>query len=330
MRLIERTWYQGGALQWLLWPLSILFSGIALLRRISFGLGLLKSTRVSVPVVVVGNIGVGGAGKTPTVLALIKHCKGLGLRPGVISRGYGGSYDSKVHWVQDNDSAELVGDEPKLIQRRSGVPVVLAKARADAAQALADGGQVDVILTDDGLQHYALARDIELVVVDGVRRFGNGLRLPAGPLREGLARLKEVDAIICNGGTAQPNEFQMRLVPSPLQPMLDSLPDKPTAPIAAFAAIANPQRFFDTLEAQGFSLSESQGLKDHQSLDLDVFQSALDRGLAIVMTEKDAVKCDQIDWPQGAQVYFLPVDAELPQQFFQRFEQKLRKHIDGF
>ncbi|GLS84170.1 tetraacyldisaccharide 4'-kinase [Paraferrimonas haliotis] len=327
--LIENTWYKGGWLQWLLWPLSWLFIAIAASRRLAFRLGIIKPVALDLPVIIVGNISIGGAGKTPMVLHLIQLCQALGLRPGVVSRGYGGCYQGDYHWVKASDTAQWVGDEPKLIHARTQVPMVVASKRGLAAKLLQDSGLVDVIIADDGLQHYALSRDIELVLVDGERRFGNGLRIPAGPLREGVNRLEEVDAVICNGGKPKPGEFAMQLQAGPLQSLTDSALIDTTQPIVAMAGIGNPQRFADALIGQGYSLEAFYPLSDHQAMEQQTLAPMLAHDRALVMTEKDAVKCNQIQWPEGAQVYWQPVNAQLPREFDELIEQKLRKLLNG-
>ncbi len=198
--MLERLWYRKSGWRWLLAPFALLFAIISGTRRYAYRHRWLKGYCSSLPVIVVGNISVGGNGKTPVVVWLVEQLQARGYRPGVVSRGYGGKAPHYPYRLDAASTTAQAGDEPVLIARRCGCPVVVAPKRADAVRLLEQSGEVDIIITDDGLQHYALARDIELVVVDGARRFGNACLLPMGPLREPVTRLKRVDAIICNGG----------------------------------------------------------------------------------------------------------------------------------
>lgn len=201
--MIERIWSGGSLLYLALLPLSWLYGLFSWLIRLSYRCGLRKSWRSPVPVVVVGNLTAGGNGKTPMVIWLVEHLQQRGYRVGVVSRGYGGKSAVYPLVLGQNTSTREAGDEPVLIYQRTGAPVAIAPKRAEAVQALLQQQPLDVIITDDGLQHYALQRDFELVVIDGVRRFGNGWWLPAGPMRERAARLGSVDARVANGGVAQ-------------------------------------------------------------------------------------------------------------------------------
>lgn len=214
--MIDKIWSGRSKLYWLLLPLSFLYGAVSGLRRLLFRCGLKKSRRMPVPVVVVGNLTAGGNGKTPVVIWLTEQLLARGYRPGVVSRGYGGKSDHYPLLITKDTTTAQAGDEPVLIARRTGVPVAVAPDRAAAVGAILQHAPVDVIITDDGLQHYALQRDMEIVVIDGERRFGNGWWLPAGPMRERAGRLKQVDAMIVNGGTAQPGETAMQLVPERL------------------------------------------------------------------------------------------------------------------
>ncbi len=201
--MIEKIWYQNHPMLWilwpLLWPLSLLFGYLSKRRRLQYQSGEKSSYKAEVPIVVVGNITAGGNGKTPVVVWLVEELKSLGFKPGVVSRGYGGKAEAYPLLVDKETPAQQCGDEPSLIARRTGVPVAVDPVRANAVKALSDFN-LDVIITDDGLQHYALQRDIEIAVVDGKRRYGNQKLLPLGPLREGMERLRQVDFIIANGG----------------------------------------------------------------------------------------------------------------------------------
>ncbi|MDP5291310.1 tetraacyldisaccharide 4'-kinase [Oceanimonas sp. CHS3-5] len=303
------AWYQGAAWLWLLWPLSLLFGLVSGLRRRLFRHGLKRVYRAPVPVIVVGNLTVGGNGKTPLVIWLVEWLRSQGYTPGVISRGYGGKSAQYPLTLSDSTTAAQAGDEPVLIFKRTGCPVVVGPRRAEAAARLASLG-ADIIISDDGLQHYALARDIELVVVDGKRRFGNGHLLPMGPLREGTWRLESVDAVINNGGPCEPGEHLMTLAPGTLRPVSgEGNAPEPGTSVHALAGIGHPPRFFTTLSEQGFILDRQLALGDHQAVTPAQLAGLADAPLLI--TEKDAVK-----WPGGHEhCWYLPVDARLPTEF---------------
>ena len=234
--MIDKIWSGRSKLYWLLLPFSFLYGAVSGLRRLLFRCGLKKSRRMPVPVVVVGNLTAGGNGKTPVVIWLTEQLLARGYRPGVVSRGYGGKSDHYPLLITKDTTTAQAGDEPVLIARRTGVPVAVAPDRAAAVEAILQHAPVDVIITDDGLQHYALQRDMEIVVIDGERRFGNGWWLPAGPMRERAGRLKQVDAVIVNGGTAQPGETAMQLVPGEAVNLADGT-RKPAAEIGECVAI---------------------------------------------------------------------------------------------
>ena len=204
MRLIEKVWFHNHRAKYLLvpllLPLSAIFWLLSTLRRLSFKWGIAKTNQITKPVIVVGNIGIGGNGKTPMVIYLVDLCRAMGLTPGVISRGYGGKAPHYPYVVTEQSTPEEAGDEPVLIQQRCQVAVAVGRDRIASAELLIEQG-CDVIISDDGLQHYRLARQLELIIVDGKRRFGNGFLLPAGPLREGKWRLAMADLVIYNGQT---------------------------------------------------------------------------------------------------------------------------------
>lgn len=311
-----QAWYKGALWLWLLAPLSAVFALVSSLRRALFRWGVKAQYQARVPVIVVGNLTVGGNGKTPLVVWLVQWLREQGYTPGVISRGYGGNSEQYPLLLTADTRPEQAGDEPVLIYRRTGCPVVVGPNRAEAAALLTSLGVVDIIISDDGLQHYALARDIELVVVDGKRRFGNGCLLPMGPLREGQWRLNKVDAIINNGGPAHSGEFVMSLQPGVLQPVL-ATPELQTsrhAPVVgtrvhALAGIGHPPRFFATLEQLGFKVEQRLALADHKAVMPE--QLAHLHAAPLLITEKDAVK-----WPGGhPDTWYLPVDAQLPHAF---------------
>ncbi|UTV28733.1 tetraacyldisaccharide 4'-kinase [Photobacterium atrarenae] len=311
---VEKIWFEqhpvGVALKPLLWPLSRLFGWISVRRRRQYQIGQKAVYRAPVPVVVVGNITAGGNGKTPVVVWLVEQLKARGLKPGVVSRGYGAKAPYYPYPVTAETPTAEAGDEPVLIHRRTGVPVAVSPKRADAVKLLL-AQDVDVIITDDGLQHYALARDIEIVVIDGQRRFGNRQLIPMGPLREPCERLAEVDFLICNGGQAQSGEVQMILQPGELINLKtgERCPVSALQDVVAMAGIGHPPRFFHTLKMLGVTPVVSQPFADHQAFSEQELTQLSQRGQHLIMTEKDAVKCHtfaQSNW------WYLPVDAELP------------------
>ncbi|TCB90037.1 tetraacyldisaccharide 4'-kinase [Enterobacter wuhouensis] len=308
--MIARIW-SGESLLWLLLlPLSWLYGLVSGAIRLLYRLGLKQAWRAPVPVVVVGNLTAGGNGKTPVVIWLVEQLQKRGIRPGVVSRGYGGKAAQYPLLLKADTTTAEAGDEPVLIYQRTGAPVAVSPVRSDAVKALLSGHGVQIIITDDGLQHYALARDKEIVVVDGVRRFGNGWWLPAGPMRERASRLKSVDAVIVNGGAAKAGEIPMHLQPGNAVNLLtgerkavDQLPA-----LVAMAGIGHPPRFFATLEQCGARLEKRVSLADHQALLAEQVDALTAPGQTLIMTEKDAVKCRAFakeNW------WYLPVDAEL-------------------
>ena len=308
--MIDRIWSGKSPLFLLLLPLAWLYGLISNLIRFSYKAGLKKSWRAPVPVVVVGNLTAGGNGKTPVVIWLVETLQQHGFRVGVVSRGYGGKAESYPLLLSEETSTAQAGDEPVLISQRTGAPVAVSPVRSDAVKALLASHELDVIITDDGLQHYALARDVEIVVIDGERRFGNGWWLPAGPMRERAGRLKSVDAAIVNGGIPQAGEIPMRLEPGlAVNLRTGERCDVALLPnIVAMAGIGHPPRFFATLAACGANPQKCVPLADHQSLTYSDVSALLVAGQTLVMTEKDAVKCRAFaedNW------WYLPVDAHL-------------------
>ncbi len=339
MRLIEKVWFESHPAKWLLvpllLPLSALFLLLSSLRRLSFKLGLSKSYQLTKPVIVVGNIGVGGNGKTPMVIHLIGLFRELGLNPGVISRGYGGQAPHYPYLVNESSTAAEAGDEPILIQQRCQVPIAVGSDRIASAELLIKQG-CDIIISDDGLQHYRLKRAVELIIVDGKRLFGNGLLLPAGPLREGQWRLPKCDLAIYNGevDVSANNSFpsiQMILAATELCnlrtgeriDLFDFI--ELHACVNAIAGIGAPQRFFDTLKKHSFVIENQQSFVDHHSFSLADF-SAFDDNVPLLMTEKDAVKCRDFcksNW------WYLPVDATFTQAEQQVLRDKIKAAIPG-
>jgi tetraacyldisaccharide 4'-kinase len=300
------TWYGNTKRGLWLLPLAWAFAALADARRALYRAGILARYRSPRLVVIVGNLTVGGAGKTPFVTWLVGELARRGLRVGVALRGYkraGGA----ARMVQESDSAAAAGDEALMIRRRLSVPVAVAARRADAVRLLEPG--CDVIVCDDGLQHYALERDVEIVVVDGARGFGNGLRLPAGPLREAVARIEEADAVVVNGdGWDRPGAIRMRLEPVAVVALRDGtrrpLADYAGREAIAAAAIGNPERFFAMLRANGLRI-ETRALPDHARFTPALAGAGL--GKPVLLTEKDAVKCDGDGWGDAGYVEVAPV-----------------------
>lgn len=323
------AWY--GPSRWTFWllPLMWLFILLAGLRK----LWMLRyqQKRLPTPVVVVGNISVGGTGKTPLIIALVKHLQAQGYHPGVISRGYGGNAASYPYLLDASSTANEAGDEPLAIFQQTGAPVAVGPDRIASGKLLEDQG-CDVLLSDDGLQHYRLGRDIEIAVIDGARALGNGWRLPVGPLRESASRLREVDWVIVNSPA---ENFELPViggepifyVPMQIQPgrvvhlqsgrAVD--PVELPAHMKAVAGIGNPQRFATTLRQLGMEV-ELHAFPDHHAFTADDFAFADSQPL--IMTEKDAVKCRafaQENW------FYLPISAELPESFWSALMQKLER-----
>lgn len=308
--MIARIWSGESPLWRLLLPLSWLYGLVSGAIRLCYRLGIKRAWRAPVPVVVVGNLTAGGNGKTPVAVWLVEQLTQRGLHVGVVSRGYGGKAASYPLLLSDETTTAEAGDEPVLIYQRTGVPVAVSPNRAEAVQAILAQHNVQIIITDDGLQHYRLARDVEIVVIDGVRRFGNGWWLPAGPMRERAGRLKSVDAVIVNGGVPQAGEIPMRLVPGEAVNLQsgERCDVAQLQNVVAMAGIGHPPRFFATLEACGVHPQKCVPLADHQALTAHDVQALLSPGQTLLMTEKDAVKCRAFaenHW------WYLPVDAQL-------------------
>lgn len=325
---IVAAWYQQSLWLWLLAPLSLIYLVLTRLRRFGFQRGLFYSWRGPVPVIVVGNIAVGGTGKTPLVIALAQALVAAGYRPGIASRGYGGHPPVTPWSVTTDGDVAACGDEPVLLANRTGLPVVIDPDRAGACQCLIDQHGCNVIVTDDGLQHYRLQRDIEIVVVDGRRALGNGRVLPMGPLRESPSRLRDSDFMVVNGADKVPsvahqNTYAMTICATSLVAIdtaervtIGQWPHQTT--VHAVAGIGNPGRFFTSLRESGFTPIE------HEFADHHVFNRAdlqFDDNLPVIMTEKDAVKCRHFQLP--GQYWFLSVDANLSDGFFAAILQRL-------
>ncbi len=318
-----RHWSRRGAGALFLWPVSQIYRALSGFRRFLYARRLLRTGRLDVPVVVVGNLTVGGTGKTPLVIALARALLVAGYRPGIVSRGYPGS-DPGPREVHPGDSPSEVGDESLLLAARCECPVFIGRKRFAAGGALlAQHPEVDVILCDDGLQHYALARDIEIAVEDS-RGSGNGFLLPAGPLREPVSR--RVDYRVANGVT-RTGTSRMDIVPagffwvdSPRDPVGDGLL---TGSVHAFAGIGSPDRFFRSLQSLGLSFVEHR-FPDHHAYRAEDLQ--FEGADWILMTEKDAVKCRRFGRDN---LVYLRVDARLDPAFLQRLTSQLRECLNG-
>ena len=307
---LQRQWYRIGVWHLVLIPLSWLFGLLVFIRRYCYRIRLFRSYKLPVPVIVVGNISVGGTGKTPVVIWLAEKLQSAGLHPGIISRGYGADQQSLgVMAVASRSNPSLVGDEPALIAQRTSCPVWVGKDRVAAGNALlASNPRCNIIISDDGLQHYRMQRDFEIAVVDGDRQFGNAQLLPAGPLREAKSRINSVDALIMNGLNDAPGSYGMKVESMPLKNLLDAgqtadVQHFQGKDVHALAGIGNPDRFFNQLENLGLVFTRHH-YADHHSFTLEDLQK-LDAEV-IVMTEKDAVKCAafaQNNW------WCLPINA---------------------
>jgi len=321
-RALQQVWYGGRAPGVALRLLALLYAGLSAARRRLYAWGWLPRERLPVPVVVVGNLTAGGAGKTPLVIALVEQLRARGFTPGVISRGYAGSA-SDVQIVDAQSDPRVVGDEARLLFDATRAPVCVGRDRAAAARSLLRSASVDVLVADDGLQHYKLGRDLEICVIDGMRRFGNGRLLPAGPLREPLRRLDSIGMRVCNGGTPGAGETAMQLRGDVAVALGDGrqrpLREFSGRRVHAVAGIGNPQRFFTQLRAAGMELIEHPFPDHHPYAAADL---AFGDDLDVLMTAKDAVKCRAF---ASARCWQVPVRAELPPEFFDALAAALRK-----
>ncbi len=310
---LEHCWYNNNILTLILRPLSGLYYAVIAVRCLAYRIGLRKRYRLSVPVIVVGNLTVGGTGKTPVVVHIAQLLKRSGYAPGIISRGYGGKARTWPQQVRPDADPVMVGDEAILISRRSGCPMAVGPNRGLTGQLLQKHSGCDIIISDDGLQHYALERDVEIVVIDGMRRFGNGLCLPAGPLREPVTKKEKVDFVITNG-SAIGNEYAMRYQGETLVHLNDSektcpLDDLVGQSVHVLAGIGNPNRFFEHLRRKGLLVIEHP-FSDHYLFSADELLFGDDK--PVLMTEKDAVKCQRF---AGENMWYLPIAIEMNNDF---------------
>lgn len=318
----ESVWY--GERHWAkyaLLPLSYLFCAVALARKQR-----LQAVQVSaaVPVIVVGNIAVGGTGKTPLVLALIKQLRAAGFNPGVVSRGVGAKI-AQPYQVTAHDRAEQVGDEPLLLVQRSQVPLVIGRDRVAAIEALVATNNCDLIISDDGLQHYRMGRDLEIAVIDGSRRLGNGECLPAGPLRERASRLQDCDFVIVNGQASHASEYSMQTKIVRCYRLSDGeqrdLNTFKGQHLHVVTAIGNPARFLASLTPFGLQL-DTHLYPDHHPFQVQELTFA--EPWPMLMTEKDAVKCQTFPAELKAKIWVVAIEAELEPRFLADFLTKVQ------
>lgn len=323
-RQLPEIWYGQRPLPTGLASLSKLFGAAVWVRRLAYRHGWLSSVQLPVPVIVVGNLTVGGSGKTPLVAALAQMLRATGWNPGILCRGYRGARTGAALVPRVAEASAFAGDEAVVLVRRSGCPVAVGRRRAEAGRVLlAAHPDCDLLITDDGLQHYALARDIEIVVIDGEREFGNGRLLPAGPLREPIERLANADFIVRHGGSPRTGELAMRLSGSQAENLQTgarrALSEFAGQRCYAVAGIGYPARFFRLLQAYGIVL-EMRSFPDHHAF--CAHHMIFSQPWPVLMTEKDAVKCERFAQPLW---WSVPVEAEVWPDLARRVVQKLQQ-----
>lgn len=313
---LQRYWYGTDTPPGWLRACAKLYRAVVVLRASAYRWGLFQVQTVSAPVVIVGNLTVGGTGKTPLVVHIVEILREAGFTPGVVSRGFGGRSSIWPLPVQADSDPTVVGDEPLLIARRTGAALWVGPDRVAAARALLARGGCDVIVADDGLQHYRLGREVEIAVLDGGRGLGNRRCLPAGPLREPPSRLRRVNLVVCNGAE-EGGAHGMALVPE-LVHCLDgskrraALTDFSGQTVHAVAGIGNPPRFFDMLREAGIEVIE-HAFADHFEFDAQSVRFV--DGLPVLMTEKDGVKCERLNLSERQRYWYVPVRARLGERF---------------
>ena len=325
MHWLQNHWYRITPLHLILFPVSLFFRGLVAFRRAAYRNQVFSSDQLLLPVIVVGNISIGGTGKTPLTLALAQQLVERGWHPLIISRGYGGK-SLRPQQVSADSTAQQVGDEPLLMARRDICPVWIGKDRAATARAAMQANpQCNVVLCDDGLQHYRLQRDIEIAVIDGTRGFGNGFLLPAGPLREPASRLQKFDAVVVNGGDILPGQYAMKLSGELFYNLLD--PGKTAAADHfhatknhAVAGIGHPPRYFQHLERMAIPFTPHAFPDHHPYSANDLAFTNCD---AILLTEKDAVKCAAF---ADARYWVLRVDAQIDPALIELILRKITPH----
>jgi tetraacyldisaccharide 4'-kinase len=335
MHFLERAWYQKAGWLVILWPVAKLFQLLALIRK-QFHSSKSQASNTSAPVIVVGNITVGGTGKTPLIIKLGKALQELGLKPGVISRGYLGQAPAYPFVVDQNSDVAEAGDEALLVVRALNCPMVIDPNRPRALEKINNDFQCDVVLSDDGMQHYALPRDLEVAVIDGERLFGNGMCLPAGPLREPISRLDNMKYVVVNGDTNQDSTLPVlqRAAVMTLEPtFLINLLSKEKKPfrgapfnigttIHAVSGIGNPSRFYESLGKLPYKL-EQHDFPDHHPFTKQDFDGlGVDDHQPIIMTEKDAVKCKEFAKPN---FWYLSANTKLPEDFLNKLVAEIKQ-----
>lgn len=327
---MNNIWYKKSLIAHFLFPISLIYQLIISIRFYLYKIKFFKTYRINIPVIIVGNITVGGTGKTPLVIALVNELKKRGFKPGIISRGYGGKSKVWPQSVNENSDPILVGDEAVLMAKKTGVPVVVGPKRFQDALKLLD--LCNVIISDDGLQHYALARDIEIAVIDGTRGLGNGFCLPAGPLRESKNRLKTVDFVVVNSmnsGVPQSRALSQAKSEHTMHFVIDDiininstekLSESQINKIIAIAGIGNPERFFNSLREKEIAFT-SKIFPDHHYFKKTDFDFVLSNEI-IMMTEKDAVKCAAF---ADARFYVVRGHAIVAEQLIELIVQRLKE-----
>jgi len=324
MKSIDQYWYSKNPVSLILLPLSWLFITLAVVRRTCFQLGIFRQYQLPVPVIIVGNISAGGTGKTPLTESLVRCLKQHGYNPGIVSRGYGGKAQNWPQQVRADSDPVMVGDEPVLLAQRCQCPVAVDPKRVRAANALHTYHHCDVIIADDGLQHYQLGRDLEIVVIDGQRRFGNGRCIPAGPLRETTRRLISVDFIVVNNGFTLEREYSMKIRPGELYrvnnpAMIIDKDSKASVKIVhAVAGIGNPPQFFALLRTMGLNVIEHSFADHYEFRPADI---VFNDEFPVIMTEKDAVKCRRF---ASDNTWYLEIESSIDNNFNDKLLARLK------
>ncbi len=328
MKQLDHYWYKRNFIPFLLLPLSLIYCSVVKVRRLLYRFSIIRHHRLPVPIIIVGNINVGGTGKTPLVVYLCSLFKRNGYQPGIISRGYKGKAKTWPQIVTSSSDPHLVGDECVLLARKTNCPLVAGPSRVEAALRLLETTDCDVIISDDGLQHYALDRDLEIVVYDAQRQFGNGFCLPAGPLREPIKRIKSVDYVVSNGDS-QAADFNMHLVLSTMinlydQKLRSNIAEFQKTEVHAVAGIGNPERFFSQLERLDVTVIRHPFPDHHNFVEADF---NFTDNLPVLMTEKDAVKCQKFAKKNH---WYVPVEATiseiLDKQILEFMHKSIRTH----
>ncbi len=324
---LNKIWYEDVYIATWFTAVNMLFVDAVRFRKFLYRLGIFQQTKLPVPVIIIGNLTVGGTGKTPVVLSIAQYLQQQGYNIGIISRGYGGNSNKEARLVTANSSTQQVGDEAIMLYKNLKCPIAVSSQRVQAAELILNTHACEILLSDDGLQHYALQRDIEILVIDGERRFGNGYCLPFGPLREPAERTQTVDFILLNGGTIEDQEI-------PLTTHINTAVNLKTAatkplteltaqPYHALAGIGNPNKFFQALAAYAPAYKNHIFPDHHKFTNTDINFNDLK---PILMTEKDAVKCSAFATEQH---WFVPLKTELPEHFFQQLLTLLKSKTHG-